>query len=164
MGLRSTSCLALAGVFLALPALAPVSPAQVALRRIALTGDPAPGTPPGAFFDAFGTFPGVGDDFPPRLDADGNCAFHAVLAGSGVTGVNLFDGNAFGVWKQVAGVTSLVARQDDPAPGTATGVELASGSGRAARSRCWRVRGIRRRPWARRCASGSTAASTPSAT
>src|SRR5262245_43131657 len=124
MRLRSTSSLALAGVLLALPALAPVSFAQVALRRIALTGDQAPGTPPGAFFDAFGTFPGVGDDFPPRLDEAGNCAFHAVLAGTGVTGVNIFDGNAFGIWKQIAGVTRLVARQDDPAPGTAEGVEF----------------------------------------
>ena len=92
--------------------------AAVTFRPIALTGSQAPGTPPGAFFVHFGTFPGVGNDFPPRIDAAGNVAFHAVLAGTGVTGVNLFDGNGLGLWKDVAGLTSLVARQGDPAPGT----------------------------------------------
>src|SRR5262245_13063011 len=99
---------------------------QVTLRRIALTGDHAPGTPLGAFFDEFGGFPGVGDDFPPRSDPNGNVAFHAVLAGEGVVGVDLGNGNGLGIWKQIQGVTSLVARQDDPAPGTPPGVEFSS--------------------------------------
>lgn len=105
-------------------AVAPAASAGVVFRRIALTGDPAPGTPSGVFFTEFGTFPGVGDDFPPRLDADGNAAFHAVLAGPGVTGVNIDTGNGLGIWRQVAGVTTLIARQDDAAPGTASGVEF----------------------------------------
>jgi hypothetical protein len=95
-------------------------------RRIALTGDQAPGAPEGAVFDELGGFPGVGDDFPPRIDADGNAAFHAVISGTGVNGVNLADGNGLGLWKQVDGVATLVARQDDPAPGTAPGVEFSS--------------------------------------
>jgi len=73
-----------------------------------------------------GGLPGFGDDFPPLMDAAGNVAFHAVLAGTGVTGVNLGDGNGLGLWKQVGGVTSLIVRQDDPAPGTAAGVEFAA--------------------------------------
>ena len=98
--------------------------AQVTFRRIALTGDPAPGATTGVVFDQFGTFTGVGDDFPPRLDAEGNVAFHAVLAGPGVIGVGLADGNGLSIWKHVGSVTKLMGRQDDPAPGTAPGVEF----------------------------------------
>jgi len=100
--------------------------AQFTFRRIVLTGDQAPGTPAGAVFLHLGGFPGFGDDFPPRMDAAGNVAFHAVLQGTGVTGVDLFDGNGLGLWKEVAGVATLIARQDDPAPGTAAGVEFSA--------------------------------------
>lgn len=117
----------LAGVFLLASSIgAPSARADGTFTRIGLTGDQAPGTPAGAFFDEFGGFPGVGDDFPPRLDVGGNIAFHAVLAGEGVNGVNLQTGNGLGIWKQVGGVGSLVARQGDPAPGTAPGVEFSS--------------------------------------
>lgn len=124
---RSTLRAALAGG-LALEIWISVSRANAegTFRRVALTGDHAASTPPGAFFDEFGGIPGIGDDFPPRIDANGNVAFHAVLAGEGVNGFNLFDGNGLGLWKQVGDVTSLVARQDDPAPGTDPGVEFAS--------------------------------------
>jgi len=98
--------------------------ADAEFRRVAMTGDQAAGTPPGAFFDQFGTFPGIGNDFPPQMDANGNVAFHAVLAGTGVNGVNIDTGNGLGIWKQVGETTSLIARQDDPAPGTEPGVEF----------------------------------------
>lgn len=124
-GLTSRATLA-GGLFLIFSIGAPSARAEVTVRRIALTGDQAPGTPQGAFFDEFGGFPGFGDDFPPRLDAGGNVAFHAVLAGTGVTGVGLADGNGLGIWKQVGELTSLIARQDDPAPSTAPGVEFSS--------------------------------------
>ena len=103
-----------------------VARADVTFRRVALTGDQAPGTPAGATFLHLGGFPGFGDDFPPRMDAAGNVAFHATLTGTGVTGVNLDEGNALGVWKEVAGVATLIARQDDSAPGTADGVEFSA--------------------------------------
>src|SRR5262245_41195059 len=83
---------ALIASILLIVATAPSARGEVTFRRIALTGDHAPGTPLGAFFDEFGGFPGVGDDFPPRLDAGSNVAFHAVLAGEGVVGVDLGNG------------------------------------------------------------------------
>ena len=41
-------------------------------RRVALTSDPAPGTPAGVVFSDFGGVPGANGDFPPRIDAQGN--------------------------------------------------------------------------------------------
>jgi len=93
-------------------------------RRIAVTGDHAAETPAGVVFEEFGGLPGIGDDFPPRIDEAGNVVFHAKLVGPGVNNGNIFDGNALGVWKQGSVGQSLVARQDDPAPGTAAGVEF----------------------------------------
>jgi hypothetical protein len=58
------------------------------------------------------------------MDALGNVAFHAVLDGTGVNGVDLFEGNGLGIWKHVGNTISLIARQDDPAPGTEPGVEF----------------------------------------
>src|SRR5262245_21372235 len=65
----------------------------VAFRRVALSADPAPGTPPGVVFSEFGGVPGANDDFPPRIDARGDVVFHAILSGPGITGVSLADGN-----------------------------------------------------------------------
>ncbi len=93
-------------------------------RRIAVTGDQAPGTDPGVTFEEFGGLPGIGEDFPPRLDREGNLDFHAKLVGPGINNGNMNDGNALGIWKQTAMGLSLVARQDDPAPGTEPGVEF----------------------------------------
>jgi hypothetical protein len=93
-------------------------------RRVALTSDPAADTPPGVVFSEFGAVPGAGDDFPPRIDAQGNVVFHAVLSGTGVTGVSLSSGNGLGIWKSLGATNALVARQDAPAPGTAAGVEF----------------------------------------
>jgi len=88
------------------------------LRRIVLSGDPAPGAGAGVVFAGFGAVPGAGDDFAPRIDAHGALAFHAVLAGPGITGVSLGDGNGLSLWRS-GPAPLLVARQDRPAPGTA---------------------------------------------
>src|SRR5688572_6686519 len=93
-------------------------------RRIALSADPAPGTPPGVVFAEFGGIPGAGEDFPPRIDSPGNVVFHAVLSGPGITGVSVFDGNGLGLWRTAGTTNALLARQDYPAPGTPTGVEF----------------------------------------
>ena len=106
----------LAAALLALvPARAPQS--ELLVRRVLLSGDPAPGAGPGVVFAGFGALPGAGDDFAPRIDARGELAFHAVLAGPGVTGVALADGNGLGLWRAL-GPASGVARQDELAPGT----------------------------------------------
>jgi hypothetical protein len=93
-------------------------------RRIAVIGDHAAQTPAGVVFEEFGGLPGIGEDFPPRIDEAGNVVFHAKLVGPGVNNGNINDGNALGVWKQTSVGQTLVARQDDPAPGTAAGVEF----------------------------------------
>lgn len=93
-------------------------------RRVALRSDAAPGTSAGVVFSEFGGVPGLGGDFPPRIDAQGNVVFHAVLSGAGVTGVSLLDGNALGIWRSVPAQSALVARQDSPAPDTPAGVEF----------------------------------------
>ena len=99
--------------------------ATIEFRRIAVTGDHAPGADPGVVFKEFGGLPGVGEDFPPEIDAEGNMDFHAKLEGPGINNGNMFDGNALGIWKDpVAGSMTLVARQDDHAPGTEPGVEF----------------------------------------
>src|SRR5262245_42223229 len=82
--------------------------ASQAFRRVALSGDRAPGTPPGVVFSEFGGVPGAGDDFPPRIDAQGNVVFHAILSGPGITGVSLFDGNGLGIWRSAAGASVIV--------------------------------------------------------
>ena len=99
--------------------------AAIELRRIAMTGDHAPGTDVGVVFKEFSGLPGIGQDFAPQIDAEGNMDFHAQLEGPGVNNGNMFDGNALGIWKDpVAGSMTLVARQDDHAPGTDPGVEF----------------------------------------
>jgi hypothetical protein len=103
---------------------APIDGVGPELRRVALAGERAPGTPAGVVFAEFGGVPGAGDDFAPRIDAAGAVVFHAVLAGPGTTGVGLADGNALGVWRSAGAADALVARQDFPAPGTEPGVEL----------------------------------------
>jgi len=98
--------------------------ATIDFRRIAVAGDQAPGTAQGVVFEEFSGLPGIGDDFPPRLDDEGNLNFHAKIVGPGVNNGNMHDGNALGIWKQTAEGLFLVARQDDPAPGTEPGVEF----------------------------------------
>jgi len=121
---RGCTCFILLGAFTA--ALHPSRAASTNLdfQRIAVTGDHAAGTPAGVVFEEFSGLPGIGQDFPPRIDESGNVIFHAKLVGPGVNNGNIFDGNALGIWKQGAAGQSLVARQDDPAPGTAAGVEF----------------------------------------
>jgi hypothetical protein len=100
------------------------SEAIVFYRRIALTGEQAPGLAPGIVFSQFGHVPGAGDDFAPLMDEEGNIVFHALLSGPGVTGPGIDDGNALSVWKHSGAILTMLARQDEPAPGTATGVEF----------------------------------------
>ncbi|MFN3168393.1 MAG: choice-of-anchor tandem repeat NxxGxxAF-containing protein [Phycisphaeraceae bacterium] len=75
------------------------------LRLVARKGDPAPGTEPGVVFEGFSV-----TDF----DDDGFVAINGALTGPGVDG-----GNYLGVWSDVGGNgLQLVAREDQPAPGT----------------------------------------------
>ena len=84
---------------------ASVAEAQL-LRKVAMTGDDAPGTEVGAKF---------GNVNWPVLNAGGQVAFSATL-----TNTDLF--NDQGVWSEGSGPLGLVARRGDPAPGTAAGV------------------------------------------
>ena len=74
------------------------------LRKIALTGEPAPGTPAGTTFRGFSG---------PRLDASRRVAFYAFLDGPGVEPTN-----DQGIWSRQSGSLELVARTGAPAPGT----------------------------------------------
>jgi hypothetical protein len=91
---------------------------QPIFRRIAVHGDQAPGTPAGVTF--FNTSRETSSPSPPSIDDAGNVSFHAVLTGPGIT--PFFQGNSEAIYKHVAGRLSLIARQTDPAPGTAPGV------------------------------------------
>jgi hypothetical protein len=81
--------------------------AELQFRVVALQGQPAPGTPPGAVFVRFsGPF---NNSFPfPGIDAEGNQSLFAILSGSENTGV----------WSEAGGALSLLARTGQPAPGT----------------------------------------------
>ncbi|HEX5011333.1 MAG TPA: choice-of-anchor tandem repeat NxxGxxAF-containing protein, partial [Planctomycetota bacterium] len=83
------------------------------LSLLARQAFPAPGV-------ADGIFASFGD---PVLNADGGAAFLGKLASGpgGVTGAD-----AKGVWADVDGTLTLIARQGDDAPGLANGVRFAS--------------------------------------
>src|SRR5687767_14624200 len=84
-------------------------------ETIARTGDPAPGTP-GAIFDRFGLFPGVGSgELRAAIDDGGSIAFHAFLGDGDPSTAPTSDG----IWKKEA-VLALVALRGGPAPGTAS--------------------------------------------
>jgi hypothetical protein len=83
------------------------------LSVVAREAFPAPGVTDGVFAS-------FGD---PVLDADGDVAFMARLAG-GVGGVTA--GTSQGVWADVDGTLTLIARQGDDAPGLDPGVHFAS--------------------------------------
>jgi formylglycine-generating enzyme required for sulfatase activity len=78
------------------------------LRTVALTGQQAPGAPSGVTYSRVGN---------PALNAAGQAAFWASLAGAGIN-----SGNAEGIWSEGAGALSLMARTGSPAPGTPNGV------------------------------------------
>lgn len=82
------------------------------LSLVAREAFPAPGVTDGVFAS-------FGD---PVLNADGAVAFMARLAG----GAGVTAGTSRGVWADVDGTLTLVARQGDDAPGLAPGVRFAS--------------------------------------
>ena len=75
---------------------------------VAVTAQPAPGLAPGISFNFFSA---------PALNSAGQCVFQATLVGSTVTSANNFS-----LWVGAPGQLTLLARQGDPAPGTASGV------------------------------------------
>jgi hypothetical protein len=78
-------------------------------ETVALSGDPAPGTPSGVYFDGFGR---------PALNAAGEVAFSCLLRGLGV-----FAGNNSGAWTpDASGSPELRARQGSQAAGFPGGV------------------------------------------
>ncbi|MGB0717183.1 MAG: DUF7453 family protein, partial [Phycisphaerae bacterium] len=78
-----------------------------------MSGDPAPGTEPETeFFTFSSTY--------PVINAQGQVAFEAWLAGPGVT-----NDNDRGIFSESSGALDLVIREDAPAPGTETGTEFA---------------------------------------
>jgi hypothetical protein len=83
------------------------------LTMIARRGSPAPGTPGGVNFDAFGL------NLWPLLNDAGQTAFRADLTGTGVTSTN-----SRGIWLGGADNLKLVARTGDPAPGTPNGIRF----------------------------------------
>jgi len=93
----------------ALPAYASVN-----YRTVALSGMHAPGTPTGATFQFLG---GV------LLTSDGKAVFSASLA-TGTGGVT--SRSQKGIWSEASGTLSLVAREDDQAPGAPTGTKFTS--------------------------------------
>ena len=98
--------------------------AEVVYKKIVVTEEQAPGLAAGVAFHDLGGVPGIGDDFPPRIDANGRVVFHAFLSGPGITGGAIDNGNGLSVWRADDAGPILVARQDDPAPGTPPGVEF----------------------------------------
>jgi hypothetical protein len=92
------------------------APPTVTIRRIAVSGDHAPGTPPDVtFFGALEVDAGT----VPRIDADGRVGFGAFLAGPEVAS------NDRGIWIERGGALTLVARTGDQVPGFAPGVTFA---------------------------------------
>src|SRR5262245_65285225 len=85
------------------------------LRTVALTGQPAPGTPGGVTYESFGALNHPQDDFDyggAVLNDAGQIAFRANLTGSGVDSTN-----NQGVWSEGSGGLALVARTGSQAPG-----------------------------------------------
>jgi hypothetical protein len=83
------------------------------LALVARRGSPAPGTPRGVNFGAFGL------NLWPLLNDAGQTAFRADLTGTGVTSTN-----SRGIWSGGTDDLKLVARTGDPAPGTSSGIRF----------------------------------------
>ncbi|MFG0326129.1 MAG: choice-of-anchor tandem repeat NxxGxxAF-containing protein [Phycisphaerales bacterium JB037] len=82
-------------------------------------GQPAPGTPDGVSLRLFRD--GTGDPDVLNVNASGHVAFIDRLEGPGVN-----SSNATGIWTDLAGSLSLVAREGDPAPGTERGTIIST--------------------------------------
>jgi uncharacterized protein YjbI with pentapeptide repeats len=103
--------------------LIPQSAAHSAVRTVALSGQPAPGTPEGVNYSSFGahflttiarqTYRG------PVINNAGQVAFRANLAGSGIDATN-----NQGIWSEGAGSLAMVARTGNMAPGVPGGVNF----------------------------------------
>ncbi len=89
---------------------------DVSLRRIALVGDPAPGTGADVRFSAFTTALNH-NIMHPVMDEAGRVAFIAIISGPGVNG-----SNNSGIWAENNGTLTLVVRTGEAAPGTPPGV------------------------------------------
>ena len=82
-------------------------------RVIVRTGDAAPGTAPGTVFGGFDIAPPYPSITPKdSLNDAGHIAFFAYVTGPGI------HSNHKGLWSEGGGSLHLVAREDDPAPGT----------------------------------------------
>lgn len=88
-----------------------VQSAEVDIRNVALTGDPAPGTEDGTVFWLF-TNALNHSMMHPVIDADGHVAFVAR-----VTGPNMTNAQRNGLWIERDGGLELVARSGEEAPG-----------------------------------------------
>jgi hypothetical protein len=93
------------------------APPTVTIRRIAVSGDHAPGTPPDVtFFGALEVDAGT----VPLIDEDGRVGFAASLAPGVIP-------NEMGIWIERDGALTLVVRNGDQVPGLAPGVTFAIG-------------------------------------
>ena len=88
----------------------------ITFRTVALTGDPAPGTPPGLDFSLFFR--------DPVIDGAGHSAFVGRLSGPDVVA-----SNDSGMWSESSGSLALLAREGDQAPGLPAGVLFATCQG-----------------------------------
>jgi len=101
-------------VLLALAAAAAASPGFV-FQKVALRGEPVPGTEPGT---VFGQFSDIYTTAVPSLDETGRVSFTAPLEGPAVT-----PSNRSGIWTwQPGGGLQLLVRADDAAPDAGGGV------------------------------------------
>lgn len=98
--------------YLLLGLLCATASAQL-LRKVALEGDPAPGTPIGSTFTRFGIFGPIGTT-GAALNAAGHTAFYAETTSGGGTGI----------WSEGFGALELVARTTTGAPGTPDGTNF----------------------------------------
>ena len=84
------------------------------LELVVRSGDHAPGTPDGVYFD---------DDFAPVTNSAGHIMFWTSLAGPDVVNTSNYS-NKWGIWSNASGQLSLVARNGDHMPGTPSDVFL----------------------------------------
>ncbi len=92
------------------------------VRTVALSGQPAPGTPGDISFDSFAShYDSLAGRFfrGPVLNDAGQTAFRANISGSSVDA-----SNNQGVWSEGAGSLALVARTGSQAPGAPGGINF----------------------------------------
>lgn len=107
-----------AAACLALASAAAQPQSRFELRKVALTGESAPGAEPG-LFDEIGTYVNAFNPSPfagvPTLGAGGGIALVAEHGGDGLPTTP--DSAGSGVWRAANGVLGAVALKGDPAPG-----------------------------------------------